>query len=92
MESILKGNIIVLRILYNKQHEDWLMQNTDDWPLDCATFEEEIDNHYPANKLVQLIKMHIWILQVVIQFSPIDGAVNYIHRWFMQWQCCICSK
>ena len=55
----------LIGVPFTKQQVDWLFQNVDSWAIAFAAFEgefkEEIDNHYPKNKLLQfVIKNMLW--------------------------------
>ena len=46
-------DIIVLP--YDASQVQWLIRNNDDWAVNCTSFQGVIDNHYPADKLVQFL-------------------------------------
>jgi hypothetical protein len=41
-------------IPYSKHQLNWLLQNTDIWPIACANFSDKIDNRYSKDKLLNL--------------------------------------
>lgn len=60
---------------YSKEQLDWLMQNTDEWPIVCSfSFLGEIDSHYPADKLLQFAKLHSFIFPKCTSSQPIPNA------------------
>jgi hypothetical protein len=40
---------------YDTSQVQWLIKNSDDWAINCISFQGVIDNHYPADKLVQFL-------------------------------------
>lgn len=59
---------------YSKDQLHWLMQNTDEWPIACLSFSGIIDNHYPADKLLQFAKNHPFIFPKNTSRQPIQNA------------------
>ncbi|ADC33201.1 pol protein, partial [Simian retrovirus 4] len=60
---------------YSKSQIDWLMQNTETWPIACASYAGKIDNHYPPDKLLQFCRLHTFIFPKIISKSPLDNAL-----------------
>lgn len=61
-------------IPYSKSQLKWLMQTTDEWPIACSSFLGEIDNHYPADKLLQFAKVHSFIFPKYTSPHPLSNA------------------
>jgi hypothetical protein len=40
---------------YDASQVQWLIRNNDNWAVNCTSFQGVIDNHYPADKLVQFL-------------------------------------
>ncbi|BBG56792.1 pol protein [Simian retrovirus 5] len=60
---------------YSKSQVDWLLQNTETWPVTLASFTGSLDNHYPPNKLIQFCKLHSFIFPQIISNKPLDDAL-----------------
>ncbi|AAA47732.1 pol protein, partial [Simian retrovirus 1] len=60
---------------YSKSQIDWLMQNTEMWPIACASYVGILDNHYPPNKLIQFCKLHAFIFPQIISKTPLNNAL-----------------
>ena len=63
-------------IPYSKQQLNWLLQNTDIWPIACANFLGKIDNHYPKDKLLQFASMHAFVFPVNLRMHPIENVLT----------------
>lgn len=48
---------------YPKDQINWLFQTTEDWPVACSSFAGQLDNYYPANKLLQFMKTSLCLPQ-----------------------------
>ena len=51
------------------------MQNTETWPIACASYASNLDNHYPPNRLIQFCKLHAFVFPHVISKTPSDNAL-----------------
>ena len=60
---------------YSKPQIHWLMQNTETWPIACASYAGNLDNHYPPNKLIQFCKLHAFVFPHVTSKTPLDNAL-----------------
>lgn len=54
---------------YTRHQVDWLMQNSEVWPIACASFAGQIDNHYPPDKLVQFCNHHEFFFLLVLHMN-----------------------
>ena len=45
----------VIVLPYYASQVQWLLKNNDDWAVKCVSFQGVIDNHFPADKLVQFL-------------------------------------
>lgn len=59
---------------YSKSEINWLFQTTDQWPIACASFSGQLDNHYPANKLLQFFRIHWFVFPKNTSLEPLPGA------------------
>ena len=50
-------------IPYSKQQLNWLLQNTDIWPIAWQTLGK-IDHHYLKDKLLQFASVHTFVFPV----------------------------
>jgi hypothetical protein len=48
----------IIIIPYTSDQVEWLLQFNDDWAMAYASFVIIIDNHYPNDPLIQIVKMH----------------------------------
>ena len=62
-------------IPYSKQQLNWLLQNTDIWPIACANFPGKIDNHFLKDKLLQFASMHAFVFPVNLCMQPIKNTL-----------------
>ncbi|KAI5146465.1 hypothetical protein MUG91_G583n1 [Manis pentadactyla] len=53
---------------------DWLLQNTDAFPIALAHFMGVVDNHYPQVKLLQFAQLQEFVFPHIISSTPIEGA------------------
>lgn len=60
---------------YSASQINWLMQNTETWPIACASYAGNLDNHYPPNKLIQFCKLHTFIFPQIVSQSPLNDAL-----------------
>ena len=67
-------DIIVLP--YDASQVQWLIRNNDDWAVNCTSFQGVIDNHYPADKLVQFLHRTPVVFPKRTKPGPIAGAVG----------------
>ena len=44
---------------FNVDQDAWLKQHSTDWLLAQIGFEGTIDNHYPQDKLIKFLNMHV---------------------------------
>lgn len=59
---------------YTKDQNNWLMQNNDEWAVVLSSFLGVIDNHYPANKLLQFACIHPFIFPKNTRKEPLSAA------------------
>lgn len=59
---------------YTKEQLHWLIQNDDSWAISLISFQGQIDNHYPANRLLQFSRLHPFTFPRVTSSKPLDGA------------------
>lgn len=59
---------------YTKTQIQWLMQNENDWPVVLSSFLGDIDNHYPADRLLQFTRLHPFIFPKVTSSKPLPAA------------------
>lgn len=60
---------------YTASKVQWLLQLSNEWAVNCISFQEKIDNHYPADKLVQFLYKQPIVFPKRTKTSPIPGAV-----------------
>ena len=48
----------IIIVPYTSDQVEWLFQSNYDWTIACAFFVIIIDNHYPNDPLIQIVKMH----------------------------------
>uniref|UniRef100_A0A8I5N501 Uncharacterized protein n=1 Tax=Papio anubis TaxID=9555 RepID=A0A8I5N501_PAPAN len=60
---------------YTQSHIHWLLQNTEAWPIACASYTGTIDNHYPPNKLIQFCKLHAFVFPHITSKEPLNDAL-----------------
>lgn len=59
---------------YNTAQVQWLIQNDDDWAISCTSFQGTIDNHYPADRLIQFLQKTPIVFPRRTKATPIAGA------------------
>jgi hypothetical protein len=60
---------------YDASQVQWLIRNNDNWAVNCTSFQGVIDNHYPADKLVQFLHSTPVVFPKRTKPGPIAGAV-----------------
>lgn len=65
----------VITLPYNTSQLQWLIQHDDDWAISCTSFQGTIDNHYPADRLVQFLQKAPVVFPKRTKTTPIAGAV-----------------
>lgn len=65
----------VITLPYNTSQLQWLIQHDDDWAISCTSFQGTIDNHYPADRLVQFLQKTPVVFPKRTKTTPIAGAV-----------------
>ena len=60
---------------YTQSHIHWLLQNTEAWPIACASYTGTIDNHYSPNKLIQFCKLHAFVFPHITNKEPLNDAL-----------------
>ncbi|QTI96652.1 pol [Prosimian retrovirus 1] len=60
---------------YSKSQIQWLLQNTEAWPIACASYLGELDNHYPADRLIQFCKLHAFVFPRIVRREPLQDAM-----------------
>ncbi|KAI5243737.1 Endogenous Retrovirus Group K Member 6 Pol Protein [Manis pentadactyla] len=64
----------IIGVPFTKQQIDWLLQNTDAFPITLADFTGVVDNHYPQVKLLQFAQLQEFVFPCIISSTPIEGA------------------
>lgn len=59
---------------YTKEQLNWLTQNDDTWVISLSSFQGNIDNHYPPDKLIQFSRLHPFVFPKVTATSPLPNA------------------
>lgn len=65
----------VIVLPYDASQVQWLLKNNDDWAVNCISFQGVIDNHYPADKLVQFLHRTPVVFPKRTKSNPIPGAM-----------------
>lgn len=66
---------MVINVPFTKQQVDWLFQNSDSWAIAFSQFSGQIDNHFPADPLLQFIQMHSFVFPKIVMKDPVEDAV-----------------
>lgn len=61
---------------YTKAEINWLFQTSDQWSLACASFSGQIDNHFPADKLLQFFRLHPFVFPKITTRGPLREALT----------------
>ncbi|XP_058145900.2 uncharacterized protein [Dasypus novemcinctus] len=64
-----------LIVPYTQEQVNWLFQTDGEWAIACSSFAGDIDNHYPANPLIQFAKSHLFTFPKITKQKPIDPAL-----------------
>ncbi|XP_076974180.1 dynein regulatory complex protein 9 isoform X1 [Tamandua tetradactyla] len=60
---------------YTIAQVNWFFQTTDCWPIACASYSGQIDNHYPNNKLFHFISTHNFVFPLKTSLQPTEDAL-----------------
>jgi hypothetical protein len=66
---------IIVVLPYDSSQVQWLIRNNDDRAVNCTFFQGVIDNHYPADKLVQFLHRTPVVFPKRTKPGQIAGAV-----------------
>ena len=67
-------------IPYSEQQLNWLLQDSDIWPIVCANFSGKINNHYPKDKLLQFASIYVFVFPINLCMQPIGMRLLYLRR------------
>lgn len=59
---------------YTASQIQWLLQNDDDWAVNCISYMGAIDNHYPSDKLIQFFQKTPVVFPRITKAEPIESA------------------
>lgn len=63
---------------YTKEELNWLLQTDDKWLVSLSSFQGNIDNHYPPDKLLQFARKHLFIFPKITSAVPlVDAALVF---------------
>lgn len=60
---------------YTASQIQWLVQQDDHWAVNSISFQGKLDNHYPADKLVQFFKKTPVVFPRRTKFTPLHDAI-----------------
>jgi hypothetical protein len=72
-------------IPYFKEQLNWLLQNTDIWPIGCASFSGKKD------KMLQFAFIHAFVFPVNLHVQPIKNAFSVFINNLYNWEKSICN-
>ncbi|KAI5181418.1 Endogenous Retrovirus Group K Member 6 Pol Protein [Manis pentadactyla] len=64
----------IIGVPFTNQQLDWLLRNTDAFPIALADFTGVVDNHYPQVKLLQFAQLQEFVFPRIISSTPIEGV------------------
>lgn len=64
----------IIVVPYEAAQVKWLLQTSDEWAVNCISFQGKIDNHYPADKLIQFLKNQAVVFPSLTKSRPIPQA------------------
>jgi hypothetical protein len=65
----------VIVLPYDTSQVQWLIKYNDDWAVNCISFQGVIDNHYPADKLIQFLHRTPVVFPKRTKSNPIPGTM-----------------
>lgn len=65
----------VINVPYTKQQIEWLFQNNDSQAIAFAQFQDQINNLFPDDQLLQFTQQHSFIFPKIVTKNPLKDAL-----------------